>query len=48
VTSIGQKCQHFVTKNLVRVANLFLYLFMHLRKFRYFFIFARYKFRENL
>jgi hypothetical protein len=36
VTSIGQKCQHFVTNNLARVANLYFYFFMHLRKFHYF------------
>ena len=36
VTSIGQKCQHFVTNNLARVANLYFYFFMHLRKFHQF------------
>jgi hypothetical protein len=36
VTSIGQKCQHFVRNNLARVANLYFYFFMHLRKFRHF------------
>ena len=36
VTSIGQKCQHFVRNNLARVANLYFYFFMHLRKFRQF------------
>jgi hypothetical protein len=30
VTSFGQKCQHFVTNNLVRVANLYFNFFMHL------------------
>ena len=36
VTSFGQKCQHFVTNNLVRVAKLYFNLFMHLRKFHHF------------
>jgi hypothetical protein len=36
VTSIGQKCQHFVTNNLARVANLYFNFFMHLRKFHHF------------
>ena len=36
VTSFGQKCQHFVRNNLVRVANLYFNLFMPLRKFHQF------------
>jgi hypothetical protein len=37
VTSIGQKCQHFVRNNLARVANLYFYFFVHLGKFHNFF-----------